>query len=101
MEATVQKEYVDYLKNVRLTQKNIDSIRHRSILEGKEIGIQEGKEIGIQEGEAIGIQKGEEKAKVKTVLKSFDNGAELSFIALITELSEQKVIEILRNHGKM
>ena len=72
---------------------------------GEQIGIQKGEQIGIQKGEQIGIQKGEQigiqKEKVEIVLKAFDNGVHIPLISNITDLSEEQIHNILREHGKV
>ena len=64
--------------------------------EGEQIGIQKGEQIGIQKGEQFGIQK----KQVDVVLKSHDNGISIELISNITNLSEDKVIAILKEHGR-
>ncbi|MCB9310593.1 MAG: Rpn family recombination-promoting nuclease/putative transposase [Lewinellaceae bacterium] len=72
---------------------------------GEQIGIQKGEQIGIQKGEQIGIQKGEQigiqKEKVEIVLKAFDNGVDIPLISNITDLSEEQIHNILKEHGKV
>ena len=88
MDTTVKKEYIDYLKNVRLTQKHIESVRLESHIEGRREGKQEGR------------QEGRMQEKTKVVLNSFDNGISISMIANITNLSEDVVISILIENGR-
>ena len=59
------------------------------------------KQEGIEKGEQIGIQKGKNEEKVKVVVNSFKNGIDISLIANITNLSEDKVIMILKENGMM
>ena len=68
---------------------------------GEQIGMQKGEQIGIQKGEQIGMQKGEHKKQNEFVIKSFENDISISLIANITQLTEEEVIKILREHGKM
>ncbi|MCB9310591.1 MAG: hypothetical protein H6567_11090 [Lewinellaceae bacterium] len=65
--------------------------------ENQQIGIQKGEQIGIQKGEQIGIQK----VKVEIVLKAFDNGVDIPLISNITDLSEEHILSILKEHGKL
>ena len=58
--------------------------------------IKKGEQIGIKKGEQIGVQK----KQTKVVLKSHENSISISLISNITNLSEEKVVEILRKHGK-
>ncbi len=44
------------------------------------------------------IEKGIEKNKVETVINAFKNGISIQIIANITDLTIEKVEEILRNH---
>ena len=72
-----------------------EAIRQEGIEKGEQIGIQKGEQIGIQKGEQIGIQK----EKVIVILNSFKNGIDISLIANITNLSEDEVKVILKEHG--
>jgi len=69
----------------------------KGIALGREEGREEGEEIGIQKGEQIGIQK----SKIAVVINSFENKIPISIIANITQLSEDEVVRILREHGEM
>ena len=84
MDTTVKKEYIDYLKNVRLTQKHIDSVRLESHIEGREEGRQEG----------------EKQKLTEVVLNSFDNEISISMISNITNLAEEEVVRILVENGR-
>jgi predicted transposase/invertase (TIGR01784 family) len=68
---------------------------------GEQIGLQKGELIGLEKGEQIGIQKGELKKQTEVVLKCFENDISITLIANITQLTEEEVIKILREHGKM
>ena len=84
-----------------------DSIRTEKTLivdaeaKGEKRGEQKGELIGIQKGEQIGIQKCEQKKQTEVVLKSFENDISIPLIANITQLTEDEVINILREHGKL
>ncbi|MFZ1748645.1 MAG: Rpn family recombination-promoting nuclease/putative transposase, partial [Saprospiraceae bacterium] len=58
---------------------------------------QRSKKEGIIEGEQIGIQK----EKIKVVLNCFDQNIAIAMITNITGLSEDEVIKILKEHGKV
>jgi hypothetical protein len=73
MDTATQKEYADYLKNIRLTQKNIESIQKKSMLEGK----------------------------IEVILRGFDSGLSISVLSEITQMSEEEVTEILRKNHKL
>ena len=54
-------------------------------------------QIGIQKGEQIGIQKGEEKKTTEFVLSLFQYNMSVSEIGRLTKISDDQVIEILKN----
>jgi predicted transposase/invertase (TIGR01784 family) len=85
MDAATQNNYIDYLKNVRISQHAIDSVR------------KEGEEIGIQKGEKIGIQK----VNIEMILTLHEDGLPLSQIAKYTKLTEDEVRRILMEQGKI
>ncbi|MGB4960579.1 MAG: hypothetical protein WBO36_13950, partial [Saprospiraceae bacterium] len=58
---------------------------------------QRSKKEGIIEGEQIGIQK----EKIKVVLNCFDQNIAIAMITNINGLSEDEVIKILKEHGKV
>jgi len=78
---------------------------------GKAIGLEKGKSIGLKKGEAIGLKKGKvegeaiglEKGKVTTmeniVVESKKNGFSLEQILLITKLSSEQIMEILKRNN--
>jgi predicted transposase/invertase (TIGR01784 family) len=51
----------------------------------------------IQEG----IEKGIEKEKIEVILKAFDNQIGISMIELLTNEGEARILEILREHGRI
>jgi hypothetical protein len=53
--------------------------------------------LGREEGEEIGIQK----SKIAVVINSFENKIPISLIANITQLSEDDVVKILKENGKL
>ena len=56
-----------------------------------------GKIEGKIEGEQIGIQK----EKIETVLKAYNNGIPIPLIANISSITEEEVIRILKEKGKV
>lgn len=52
-------------------------------------------------GEQIGIQKGELKKEIEVILNGFDNNISISILSNITQVSEEKVIKILKDFGKL
>ncbi len=54
-------------------------------------------ELAIVKGEKIGIQK----QKIEVVRKSHDNVLSIPLISNITNLSEEEVVQILKEHRKM
>lgn len=69
--------------------------------EGREEGREKGREEGREEGEQIGFLKGEMKEKITVILNGFENGISVSILAKITQLSEDEVLRILIEHGKI
>jgi predicted transposase YdaD len=69
----------------------------RIVKENQQIGEQ----IGIQKGEQIGIQIGATKKINEFVLSSHENGIAISLIANITKLSEEDIMKILKENGKL
>jgi len=64
--------------------------------ENQQIGIQKGEQIGIQKGEQIGIRN----KQTEIVLKAYDNGVAIPLISNITDLSEEQILNILKEHGR-
>ncbi len=81
MDAATQNNYIDYLKNVRISQHAIDSVR--------------------KEGEEIGMQIGEQKVKIEMILTLHEDGIPIKQIAKYTKLSEDEVRKILIEKGKI
>lgn len=52
-------------------------------------------------GEKKGIEKGIEKALKKAVLNGYDKGLSIAMLCNINELSEEYVLKVLRDNGKM
>ncbi len=81
MDTTTQNEYIDYLKNVRLSEKILDDVKEEHFYRGKQIGIQ--------------------KEKIEVVLTLHDDKIPTERIAKYTKLSESEVMEILKEHGAL
>ncbi len=69
--------------------------RERKI--GEKKGIEKGIDLGIEKG----IDLGFEKAMKKTILNGYNNGLSIAMICNINELSEEYVLKVLRNNGKI
>jgi predicted transposase/invertase (TIGR01784 family) len=73
--------------------------------EGEAIGLEKGEAIGLEKGEAIGLEKGEAKGRAglqeNGVLNGHRAGYPIDAIAIITELTPEQVIKILKRHGLM
>ena len=72
------------------------------LAEGKAMGLEEGKALGLEKGKAIGLEKGRkelEEEREKMVLNSSQAGVSVETIAIITGLTHDKIIEILKRHG--
>ena len=59
------------------------------------------KEEGRKEGIDVGRKEGELNKLIQFVLNSFDNNITIPLIANITQLSEEEVVAILKQHGRM
>jgi flagellar biosynthesis/type III secretory pathway protein FliH len=64
-------------------------------------GIDLGIEKGIEQGIDLGIEKGFEKAMKKAVLNGYDKGLSITMLCNINELSEEYVLKVLRENGRM
>jgi len=87
-------ELPDYIKTEAMT------IAERLEKRGFAKGIEEGIEKGIAKGIAKGREEGIESKTIAVVLKCYENGMTLSQICNISDLPEEKVIEILAANGK-
>jgi predicted transposase/invertase (TIGR01784 family) len=67
------------------------------IAKGEAIGIAKGEAIGIAKGETIGIAKGEEKKTIEMVINGARLGFSLEQIQLLTNLSKERIKEILNS----
>jgi predicted transposase/invertase (TIGR01784 family) len=58
-------------------------------------------EKGIEKGIERGIEKGIEKGKAEIVLNAFDNQFKISDIILFSNLSENQIVAILKENGRL
>jgi predicted transposase/invertase (TIGR01784 family) len=98
----------NFLHTLIVYSLSVTEIEEDKILEIAANTVQDFKEIIMStydkiytKGEAKGIEKGIEKEKINTVLKSFDKGLSISLISNISDLTENEVIRILKEHGKV
>jgi hypothetical protein len=54
---------------------------------------------GILEGIEQGIEQGIERGKIEAVINGFNSGLDMGLIAKVVNISEQKVLEILKEQG--
>ena len=77
MNTAEKQEYDNFIKSVRISRSAIESAR----FEGREEGL--------------------ELTKVRAVLKGHENNLPISLISNIIDISEEEVIKILKDHGKI
>lgn len=88
------EELVEIEKRIPIeNQGNMKSLYDHLI----EHGIERGKEQGIERG----IEQGILRERVNVVLNAHANGLELSTIQLITGETEERIREILAEHGRL
>jgi hypothetical protein len=80
MDTTTQNEYIDYLKNVRLSEKILDDVKIEHFYKGQQIGIQ--------------------KNQIDVVLTLNEDKIPIDRIAKYTKLSVDEVMEILKENGR-
>jgi hypothetical protein len=56
-------------------------------------------ETAYTEGILEGIEKGIERGKIEAVINGFNSGLDMDLIAKVVNISEQKVLEILKEQG--
>ncbi len=81
MNAAEKQEYDTFIKNVKISKSVIESAEY----------------VAREEG----IEKGIEKAKINAVLKGYENNLSISLVSNLNDLSEEEVIKILKDLGKM
>ncbi len=84
------KDYEESLKVYRDLKNSLDTSKE----EGMEIGRAEGIKIGTEKGIKIGKEQGIKIGIEKNVINMLKKGFEISVISDITELSENKILEI-------
>lgn len=80
MDTVTQNDYVDYLKNVRIRQHAIESVRKESKIEGK--------------------IEGRIEEKIEVILALHEDGFSVDQIAKYTKLTVTEVKEIIKSHSK-
>jgi predicted transposase/invertase (TIGR01784 family) len=73
MDTTTQSDYIDYLKNVRISQNAIESVRKEGKIEGK----------------------------IEVILALHEDGIPIAQIAKYTKLTQVEVEKILKEYGKL
>jgi hypothetical protein len=92
------------LENVSILQDIIQNINQEVfmnfVMQIKEQGIEEGKIKGIEEGKIKGIEEGKikgiEEGKIATAINMLKEGFEVSLVAKITGLSQEKIADLRR-----
>ena len=82
-------DYDAYQKEMAISYSVIETAKYE--------GIQEGIQQGVQQG----VQQGEFNKTKEVVINSYKIGTELKIISVITGLTEDAVIEILKSEGLM
>ena len=93
MDIATKQKYDDYLTSVRVTKSMIETAKLRGRIEGREEGYEEGRE----EGREVGL----DEKNTKIILKMYDLGQEVSFIAEVVEMKEDEVLQILKDSGRL
>ena len=93
-----------YVTNETETWERVKRYENGLLKKGEEKGIEKGIEIGeergIEKGKLLGVEEEAERKDITFVLKLHARGENIAEIASLTELSEEKVTEILANHKK-
>lgn len=77
-----RKQYEQYLMDVASEEDVLETAK------------KEGEEIGLKKGEEIG----ERKNQIKVIQQGLANGLEIPLLALLTQLSEEEVSQIIQEH---
>jgi len=77
MDTATKQKYDDYLTSVRVTKSMIETAKLKGRIEGCD------------------------EKNTKIILKMYDLGQEVSFIAEVVEMKEDKVIQILKESGRL
>ena len=67
----------------------------------EELILEQERKAGEKRGEKKGEKRGEMKRTIEIILASYDEGLKIPQIARITQLAEEKVLQILVDHGKI
>jgi predicted transposase/invertase (TIGR01784 family) len=89
--------YDKYWDTIRTERTLIADAEAKGIAQGRQEGREEGRQEGREEGELIGIVK----EKTAVILNGYDNGIPILMLANITQLTEDEVTIILKEHGKL
>jgi predicted transposase/invertase (TIGR01784 family) len=84
------------IKRVDMDQK---TQLYTAELKGLKKGLKKGLEKGRTEGEAIGLKKGKIEEKEEAVIRGHHAGCSIENISLITGLSTEQIIQILKRNG--
>jgi predicted transposase/invertase (TIGR01784 family) len=76
-------------------------IKEEGKLEGKREGKLEGKREGKLEGKIEGKLEGKREGKTEVIINGYEEGLNISILASITNLNEETVIKILKEHKKL
>ena len=86
MDAQAKLEYDAYQKELAISKDVIETAK------------MEGRDEGLEQGIEQGIEQGTENTKIQITCRSFDEGIDISTIAIITAQSEEEVKQILLDH---
>ena len=90
--------YVYLLQSTEFTPEEID-VFHKKLSSNPNNITMSGYDVLIRRGEKQGFQKGEVKTKIQTIKVGYQEGASISFLAKITEWSEDRILEVLKDLG--
>jgi len=86
----------------RIFEKQLVTITGKNYPMGiEELILEQERRAGEKRGEMKGEKRGEMKRTVEIILASYDEGLKVPQIARITQLTEEKVLQILVDHGKI
>ncbi|MBK9256156.1 MAG: Rpn family recombination-promoting nuclease/putative transposase [Saprospiraceae bacterium] len=97
---TLQVTEMDENKLIEIVQKISPDIK-KDIMSTYDQLVRKGEIKGEIKGKIEGEIKGEIKGKKEVILNAFENGLAISLISNITKFSEQEVIDVLKEHGKI
>ena len=86
MDAQAKLEYDAYQKELAISKDVIETAK------------MEGRDEGLEQGIEQGIEQGTENTKIQITCRSFDEGIDISTIAIINAQSEEEVKQILLDH---